>query len=77
VSGVDNKEGISLARYRSALLDEFGGYDALNYSPTGKSWFVLSGYRREHLLSEGAVLLRQSDHQYLQHHIPDRRQSLL
>jgi hypothetical protein len=45
VSGVDNQEGISLARYRSALLDEFGGYDALDYSPTGKSWFVLSGYR--------------------------------
>jgi hypothetical protein len=43
VSGVDNQEGISLARYRSALLDEFGGYDALDYSPTGKSWFVLSG----------------------------------
>jgi hypothetical protein len=47
VSGVDNREGISLARYRSTLLNEFGGYDALDYSPRGKSWFVLSGYRGE------------------------------
>ncbi len=47
VSGVDNDDGFTLASYRSTLLGDFGGYDALDYSPKGQSWFVLSGYRGE------------------------------
>jgi hypothetical protein len=49
VSGVDNDENISLARYRATLLHEFGGYDALDYSPQGQTWFVLSGYRGDNI----------------------------
>jgi hypothetical protein len=40
-----NEDGISPDEYRKTLLDEFGGYDKLDYQPTGKSWFVLSGFR--------------------------------
>jgi hypothetical protein len=47
VSGADNDEGFTLADYRKTILDEFGGYDRLDYSPKGQSWFVLSGYRDE------------------------------
>ena len=47
VSGADNDEGFTLADYRSTILDEFGGYDRLDYSPKGQTWFVLSGYREE------------------------------
>jgi hypothetical protein len=45
VSGADNDEGFTLAGYRSTILNEFGGYDRLDYSPKGQTWFVLSGYR--------------------------------
>lgn len=45
VSGADNDEAISPSGYRAALLNDFGGYDALDYAPKGKSWFVLSGHR--------------------------------
>jgi hypothetical protein len=47
VSAVKNDEGFTLAGYRKTILDEFGGYERLDYSPKGQSWFVLSGYRGE------------------------------
>jgi hypothetical protein len=40
-----NDERFSPAGYRETLLKEFGGYDQMDYSPTGKTWFVLSGFR--------------------------------
>jgi hypothetical protein len=49
VSAVENDEGFTLASYRSAILGEFGGYERLDYSPTGRTWFVLSGYRGENI----------------------------
>lgn len=45
VFGALNKDGVSPRKYRKILLDEFGGYDKLDYQPIGKTWFVLSGYR--------------------------------
>ena len=45
VSAVENDEGFTLAGYRAAILGEFGGYEQLDYSPKGQTWFVLSGYR--------------------------------
>jgi hypothetical protein len=49
VSAVENDEGFTLASYRSAILGEFGGYERLDYSPKGQTWFVLSGYRGENI----------------------------
>lgn len=45
VFGALNEDGISPREYRKILLEEFGGYDKLDYQPIGKTWFVLSGYR--------------------------------
>jgi hypothetical protein len=47
VFGAVNDEGYTLASYRETVLNDFGGYDSLDYSPKGKTWFVLSGYRGE------------------------------
>lgn len=49
VFGVNNAEKLSVRDYRRVLLDEFGGYDKLDYSPIGQTWFVLSGYRGENI----------------------------
>ena len=49
VSAVENDEGFTLAGYRAAILGQFGGYERLDYSPKGQSWFVLSGYRGENI----------------------------
>ncbi len=45
VFGAHNAEALSPREYRATLLEEFGGYDELTYSPVGKTWFVLSGFR--------------------------------
>jgi len=45
VFGAHNSEGLSLRDYRETLLGEYGNYEELTYSPVGKTWFVLSGYR--------------------------------
>jgi hypothetical protein len=49
VSAVKNDAAYTLASYRAAILGEFGGYDQMDYSPTGGNWFVLSGYRGENI----------------------------
>jgi hypothetical protein len=49
VFGVLNAENFSPAEYRRVLLEEFGGYDKMDYSPTGKTWFVLSGFRGDNI----------------------------
>lgn len=49
VSGVVNDERFSPADYRKTILQEFGGYDRMDYSPRGKTWFVLSGFRGDRI----------------------------
>ena len=49
VFGVHNGDKLSPTEYRRVLLQEFGGYDKLDYSPIGQTWFVLSGYRGENI----------------------------
>lgn len=45
VYGTYNDERFSPAEYRNTILKEFQGYDQMDYSPRGRSWFVLSGFR--------------------------------
>jgi hypothetical protein len=45
VNGAVNDEGFTPTEYRKTILKEFAGYDQLDYSPQGQTWFVLSGYR--------------------------------
>jgi hypothetical protein len=40
-----NDERFSPAQYRSTILKQFAGYNEMDYSPRGKTWFVLSGFR--------------------------------
>jgi hypothetical protein len=40
-----NDEKFSPQQYRKTILKEFGGYDQMDYSPSGRTWFVLSGFR--------------------------------
>jgi hypothetical protein len=49
VFGVNNGDKLSPREYRRVLLQEFGGYDKLDYSPVGQTWFVLSGFRGENI----------------------------
>jgi hypothetical protein len=49
VFGVSNAEKLSPRDYRRVLMEEFGGYDKLDYSPIGETWFVLSGFRAENI----------------------------
>lgn len=49
VYGALNSENYSPSKYRETILREFGGYDQMDYSPTGKTWFVLSGFRGENI----------------------------
>lgn len=44
-----NTEKYSPKQYREVILKDFGGYDEMSYSPTGQTWFVLSGYRGENI----------------------------
>jgi hypothetical protein len=49
VFGVNNGDRLSPQEYRRVLLQEFGGYDKLDYSPSGSTWFVLSGFRGDNI----------------------------
>ena len=49
VFGTQNTEKFTPAQYRDVILKEFGGYDRMDYSPTGQTWFVLSGFRGENI----------------------------
>lgn len=49
VFGALNSENFSPVEYRRILLEEFGGYDRMDYSPKGQSWFVLSGFRGDNI----------------------------
>lgn len=49
VFGTQNAENYTPAQYRKVILEEFGGYDKMDYSPTGQTWFVLSGFRGENI----------------------------
>ncbi|MBX2804797.1 MAG: hypothetical protein KTR19_02400 [Hyphomicrobiales bacterium] len=45
VFGALNEDGVSPREYKKILIEEFGGYDKLDYQPVGRTWFVLSGFR--------------------------------
>jgi hypothetical protein len=45
VYGTVNDEHFTPAQYRETILKEFAGYNQIDYSPKGKTWFVLSGIR--------------------------------
>jgi hypothetical protein len=49
VFGTLNAEKFTPAQYRKVILQEFGGYERMDYSPTGQTWFVLSGFRGENI----------------------------
>ncbi|WP_088343648.1 MULTISPECIES: hypothetical protein [Rhodomicrobium] len=49
VYGTLNTENFSPREYRKIILEEFGGYDKMDYSPTAQSWFVLSGFRGDNI----------------------------
>jgi hypothetical protein len=49
VYGALNDEKFTPAEYRETILKQFSGYDAIDYSPKGKTWFVLSGYRGDQI----------------------------
>ena len=49
VFGTHNAENFSPTEYRNVILKEFGGYDQMDYSPSGQTWFVLSGFRGENI----------------------------
>lgn len=49
VFATHNSENYSPAQYRNIILKDFGGYDRMDYSPSGQSWFVLSGFRGENI----------------------------
>jgi hypothetical protein len=49
VFATQNAEKFTPAEYRKVILQEFGGYDKMDYSPTGQTWFVLSGFRGENI----------------------------
>jgi hypothetical protein len=55
VFGVHNSEDLSPKEYRRILLEEFGGYDRLDYSPVSKTWFVLSGYRGDNIYYQKVI----------------------
>ena len=45
VYGALNDERFTPTEYRDTILKQFAGYDKMDYSPRGKTWFVLSGFR--------------------------------
>ncbi len=49
VYGTVNDENFTPAQYRQTILSEFAGYDQIDYSPRGKTWFVLSGFRGDQI----------------------------
>ena len=48
-SAWNNKEGRTPDSFKRWLLENTEGYDELTYRPRGRSWFVLSGYRGDHI----------------------------
>lgn len=49
VYGTFNTENFTPREYRKVILEEFGGYDQMDYSPTSRTWFVLSGFRGDNI----------------------------
>jgi hypothetical protein len=52
VGGWNNTTGQSPAGFKQWLTENVGGYDELTYRPSGRSWFVLSGYRGDSIYYE-------------------------
>src|SRR5689334_9676119 len=52
VGAWDNARGQSPEGLKRWLIENVGGYDETTYRPTGRSWFVLSGYRGDAIYYE-------------------------
>jgi hypothetical protein len=50
--GWDNSAGKSPESLKRWMIENVGGYDELTYRPSGRSWFVLSGYRGDTIYYE-------------------------
>ena len=61
VYGAMNDDHFTPAEYRETILKQFSGYDAIDYSPRGKTWFVLSGFRGEAIYYQ-KVMFSCNDH---------------
>ena len=48
----DNVKQQTPEAFKSWLIENAGGYKDVTYRPGGRSWFVLSGYRDEHIYYE-------------------------
>ena len=48
----DNVKQQTPEAFKSWLIEHAGGYKEITYRPGGRSWFVLSGYRDEHIYYE-------------------------
>ena len=51
-SAWNNKEGRSPEGFKRWLIANTEGYNELTYRPRGRTWFVLSGYRDDHIYYE-------------------------
>ena len=52
VGGWHNRNGATPESFKSWLLANAGGYDEVTYRLRGRSWFMLSGYRGDHIYYE-------------------------
>jgi hypothetical protein len=52
VGGWNNTADQSPESFKRWVMENVGGYDELTYRPRGRSWFVLSGYRRDTIYYE-------------------------
>jgi hypothetical protein len=52
VGAWNNEAGQTPSEFKRWLLANTGGYDEQTYVPRGRSWFVISGYRGDHIYYE-------------------------
>jgi hypothetical protein len=52
VGGWNNQAQQSPQHFKQWLIANAGGYDEVTYRPSGRSWFVLSGYRGDQIYYE-------------------------
>ena len=55
VGGWNNSASQSPESFKRWMMENVGGYDELTYRPRGRSWFVLSGYRKDTIYYEKVV----------------------
>jgi hypothetical protein len=52
VGAWNNEAGQTPSEFKQWVLDNTGGYDAMTYTPRGRTWFVISGYRGDDIYYE-------------------------